>query len=730
MSSVITPNDAWRSEYQEGLSSAVLKGLYATSVVVGLVLSLVGELHTTPWQIGRLGVLLTVLPVLLWFILERYPRVILPLTLLAYGLTAYHVYLVSRSAAALAMLAVPTGVIALLAGPWWGVGLSVAVTALLVTLSPGGPGNTALTISLLATPIWLFLAVGWAASYYARESVAWSRNSHYRLESLLDEARDQRLHLKEAQAALIDTNLELERLTERLALMSQLAEEARLAKEQFLAKVSHELRAPLNMILGFCDLISDAPNVYQRDLPPALVADLAVIQRNSQHLSSLVDDILDLSKAEAGKMALNREWVSVAEIIEPPVVAVRPLLQSKHLSLTVDVSRDLPRVFCDRVRIRQVLLNLMINAGRFTDQGGITVRVRQRDGEIVCSVSDTGRGISPEDHKRIFEPFRQASVESDDRGKGTGLGLSVSKQFVELHHGRMWMESELGQGSTFSLSLPISPPTPDIPTDVARWFSPYAHYDEQRHPAKPPRTKAKPRFVVVDPNGGLKRVLDHYSVDADIALVNTVEQASAELSRIPAQALILNDRLAELAAERLPQLAYLPYQTPAVICWTPGREEIARRLGADDYLVKPVSRAALLGAIDALNTPIQTLLVADDDAEAVQLLARMLTASERGYRVLRATRASQALTLLRSHHPDVMLMDLVMPDMDGYQLLAVKAADPAIRDIATIVVSGMMPDRELVQSTSFTVVQRGGVGLDDLLAYISTLTVPDRVGRK
>jgi len=236
--------------------------------------------------------------------------------------------------------------------------------------------------------------------------------------------------------------------------------------------------------------------------------------------------------------------------------------------------------------------------------------------------------------------------------------------------------------------------------------------------------------VVVDPNGGLKRVLDHYNVDADIVLLSTVEQAIAEISRIPAEALILNDRVAELAVGQMPGLAHLPYQTPAVICWTPGREEIARRLGADDYLIKPVSRAALLGAIDALDRPVQSVLVADDDPEAVQLLARMLAASGRGYRVLRATRAGQALALLHSHHPDIILMDLVMPDMDGYQLLAVKAADPAIRDIATIIVSGMMPDHELTQGTSFTVVQRGGVGLDDMLAYISTLTVPDRISGK
>jgi len=718
------------SEYWEGLSSAVLKGLYAMSIVVGLVLSLVGELHSTPWQIGRLGVMLTVLPILLWVMLDRYPRIASPLTLVTYGLTAYHLYRVSASALALGLLAVPVGVVALLEGPYWGVGLSVAATALLLALSGDAPGADALSVSLLAAPIWLSLAVGWATSHYAWESVAWSWNSYCRFQSLLEEARDQRLHLKEAQAALIDANLELERLTERLALMSQLAEEARLTKEQFLAKVSHELRAPLNMILGFCELIYDAPNVYQRELPPALVADLAVIQRNSQHLSSLVDDILDLSKAEAGKMALNREWVSVAEIIEPSVVAVRPLLQSKHLALTVDVPRDLPRVFCDRVRIRQVLLNLMINAGRFTDRGGITVRAYQGDGELVCSVSDTGRGISPDDQQRIFEPFRQAGTESDDRGKSTGLGLSVSKQFVELHHGRMWVESELGQGSTFSLSLPIVPPAPSQPTGLARWFSPYVSYDEQRHPARPPRTKAKPRFVVVDPNGGLKRVLDHYNVDADIVLLSTVEQAIAEISRIPAEALILNDRVAELAVGQMPGLAHLPYQTPAVICWTPGREEIARRLGADDYLIKPVSRAALLGAIDALDRPVQSVLVADDDPEAVQLLARMLAASGRGYLVLRATRAGQALALLHSHHPDIILMDLVMPDMDGYQLLAVKAADPAIRDIATIIVSGMMPDHGLSQGTSFTVVQRGGVGLDDMLAYISTLTVPDRISEK
>lgn len=730
MSTVVTP-ESLHQEYRDGLANTVLKSLFAVSILIGLVLSLVGELPKTPWQIGRLGLLLTTLPIVLWLLVDSYPRLAPALTALFYGLVAIHVFTVFDSPPILALLAIPTALVALLFNTVWGAVSTGLATALILVLTTWPPEDGGATLCMSIVALWLLQAIAWAAHRHGWESISWLWNGYSRAESLLQKARDQRMHLRQAQQALIDANLDLERLTERLALMSQLAEEARQSKEQFLTKVSHELRTPLNMILGFCEVITEAPRVYRHEMPPALLADLSVIQRNSQHLSSLVDDLLDLSKAEAGRMALNREWVSMSEIVEAAAVAVSPLLQSKQLSLSIDSPSGLPRIFCDRVRIRQVLLNLMINAGRFTEKGGIDVSLRQEGNKIICSVRDTGSGIAPEDQTHIFEPFRQVGPDSSDRGKGSGLGLSISKQFVELHHGRMWVNSELGRGSTFSLSLPLITETTVEPlSGIARWFSPYNSYDEKRHPGKALRAKTKPRFVTVDHNGALERLLSHYRIDAELATAASVAQAVAEISRVPAQALILNHPLATQLVDQIPELAHLPYQTPAVVCWLPGREEIAHRLGVADYLTKPVSWKTLLRAIDALGHPVSTILVVDDDAEAVQLLARMLAATERGYRVLRSTRARQAIELLKAHQPDLTLLDLVMPGMDGYELLRAKAQDPEIASTPVIAISGLLPHGELIQGTSFTIIQRGGIGMDDMLAYISTLTVPERASDK
>ncbi len=187
------------------------------------------------------------------------------------------------------------------------------------------------------------------------------------------------------------------------------------------------------------------------------------MRRNCEHLASMINDVLDLSQIEAGRLALHKEWVDWHEVIERALVIVRPLLAKKGIALHLSIPDDLPRIYCDRTRIRQVILNLLSNATRFTDEGSITVTVRAESQYVVISVCDTGPGISAEDASRIFEPFQQGSFQQRRDQGGSGLGLSISKQFVELHGGRMWLQSEPGRGSTFSFRIPTS-----SPVDVSR----------------------------------------------------------------------------------------------------------------------------------------------------------------------------------------------------------------------------------------------------------------------
>ncbi|MBC7239835.1 MAG: HAMP domain-containing histidine kinase, partial [Chloroflexi bacterium] len=205
-------------------------------------------------------------------------------------------------------------------------------------------------------------------------------------------------------------------------------------------------------------MITEHPEIYGPSLPPALLADIAVIQRNSQHLASLVDDILDLSRAEAGRIALMKERVTVQELVDAAVVAVKPLFDSKGLYLRAEIAPEVPPIYCDRTRVRQVILNLLSNAGRFTAKGGVELRVTYYEGDVLFSVADTGPGIAPEDQQRVFEPFEQANTSLTRSAGSTGLGLSISKHFVEMHNGRMWLESELGKGTTVYFRLPVQEP--------------------------------------------------------------------------------------------------------------------------------------------------------------------------------------------------------------------------------------------------------------------------------
>jgi signal transduction histidine kinase len=231
------------------------------------------------------------------------------------------------------------------------------------------------------------------------------------------------------------------------------------------ATISHELRTPLNSIIGFTKLILneiDGPlNELQR-------TDLTAIYTSSQHLLSLVNDVLDFSKIAAGKMELHKEMLDFREIVVGIMATTLALMGDRNIELVDEVDEDLPTVYADRVRIRQVILNLMSNAVKFTEKGSITLRAKriieevEFDGQrrsiplILCSVTDTGMGIAEEDIATVFEEFRQLDSSTSRQAEGTGLGLPISKRLVEMHGGRLWVESRIGVGSTFSFTLPAS----------------------------------------------------------------------------------------------------------------------------------------------------------------------------------------------------------------------------------------------------------------------------------
>jgi len=619
--------------------------------------------------------------------------------------------------AASCLLALPTGLAALLISMGGGV-VTAALSSIILlrgAVSFLPLRSEAVTIAL--TAVWGTLLLTWGFSHLMRTIMEWSWANYERSRQLLEKARDRQMELMQIQEDLANANLQLARLHERLRAMYRIAEEARKAKEEFVANVSHELRTPLNMIIGFSEMIIQAPQAYGGCLPHALLADITVIHRNSQHLSSLIEDVLDLSQIEAGRMALSKERSSLGEIIEEAALAVRPLLESKGLYLDIAVPADLEPLLCDRTRIRQVVLNLLSNAGRFTERGGVQVHAWQEKDHIVVSVADTGPGIAPKDQDKLFEPFRQMDGSTRKRHGGRGLGLTISKEFVEMHHGKMWLESEVGTGTTFYFNLPVET-LPPIDENISRWFSPYLGYEARTRPSRAPKPELVPRFVVLERGDALQRLLDRYLDGAEVISVHSMEETSQALERSPAQALIVNDASLEQALTPSPLLAELSHNTPVVTCCVPGKDDAAEELGVVDYLVKPVDRTTLLSALEKLEKEVETVLLVDDDLEALQLFGRML----RGYRVLRARNGQQALSLLRTRRPDVMLLDLLMPGMDGFQVLAEKNHDARLRDIPVIVISAKDPMGEPIVSNALIATRNGGLSVREVVACIQAIS--------
>jgi len=551
--------------------------------------------------------------------------------------------------------------------------------------------------------------------------VEWSWQHFLQAQQLLDEARDRSAELKQTLADLADANLQLTRLNRLTQGLRQAAEDARHAKEQFVANLSHELRTPLNMIIGFSEMILQAPQAYGPGVPHALLADLEVVLRNSQHLSALIEDVLDLSQIEAGQMSLTKERVSMGEIVEAAATAVRPLYESRGLCLELAVEPDLPPVFCDRTRIREVLLNLLSNAGRFTEQGGVHVCAWRERADIEVTVADTGPGIPAEDAGRLFRPFQQLDGSIRRRHGGSGLGLAISKSFVELHGGRMWFESDLGRGTTFHFRLPIDPPLP-LASSATRWINPYLPYEERPQRPVAPVAELRPRYVLLDAGGSLTRLLARHLDNAEIVSVANLEEASQELARVPAQALVVNGSSVSETLQQVLAEASLPYGTPAIICSMPGLSTAAEALGADGYLIKPISPAALLGALEGIQPRGKTVLVVDDEPDALQLFRRTLRASGQGYRVLSAGDGRQALAILRQQRVDALLVDLAMPEMDGFQLLAVKNQDPALRGIPSVIISARDPTGQPILANALAVTRAGGLSTAQLLDAIAALT--------
>ncbi len=561
--------------------------------------------------------------------------------------------------------------------------LAILATAPLVLDATTAREPGAITITVSAGAImWLTLISSWATTRNLYTAFHWTWSAGVRAEENLREARAYQGRLAAALHQVEEANYRLEHANQALDWARAEAERARQLKAQFAAHVSHELRTPINLVVGFADLMLHTPDAYGGvTLPDAYLADLTALRRSAGHLQGLVDDILDLSQIDAGEMPLVRDITEINAVVQEAVATAQPLLDRKGLALDVRLAPSLPMLNVDRLRIRQVLLNLLNNAARFTDAGTITLRTSRDQDEVLIEVADTGAGIREADLERLFEAYHQADT-SITRGRGgTGLGLAIARRFVELHGGRIRAASEgLGHGSTFTFSLPVHQSEPIVgeplgPTTMLQRVRTSAH--------------SAPTVLVVDDDPAVGELLRRYLSGYQVTRAASESDALGLRGRLPIHALVTDLPGAEGYDEWCRHWLDLSrrHGVRVVGCPMPSGRRLARVMGLADYLVKPVTRERLLETIEQLGRPVHTVLVVDDQPPMVKLLCRMLRATPRRFRLLRAYSGSEALAMARRWRPDLVLLDILMPEVDGLTVLERLKDDLSLGAIPVIAVS-------------------------------------------
>jgi len=550
----------------------------------------------------------------------------------------------------------------------------------------------------------LYVALHWALD----RAMAAQRNE--------EEARIHRGELARTLKALTEAYQRLEYVNYDLARAREAAEEARLNKQRFVASVSHEMRTPLNVLTALSEMMYLSPERYgDTPLPPGLRRDAREIYRSSKHLLRLIDDVLDMAQIEAGQMKIDFKPVNLKDIVTETLDMIRPLVRGKGTTLRAELPADLPSVLVDRDRIQQVLLNLLNNAQRFTERGSITVCAKVETDEIEILVADTGVGIPPGEHEAMFKEFYQVEGLMAQGQGGHGLGLAICKRFIEMHGGRIWVESDgiPGHGSQFHFTLPTA--------DVERVeISPL---QETRMPLRSPSSRGR-TLLLLDQDSTAQRILEHGLENYQVVPVDDVSKVPGLITELHAQAVVVNSAHKRQREKQLLTLRQqLAHSTvPIIFCPLVGSHQLEHALGVMDYMVKPITREMLTDLLDRLGESIQRILVVDDDPQMVHLLSRMLETDKRKYQVISAHNGQQGLHEMHSQRPDLVLLDLVMPEMDGYTMLAQMQKDTKLRDTPVVVVTAqrLTPEEER-QMSGQTLIVRTETGFTnkEILTYLS-----------
>ncbi len=506
-----------------------------------------------------------------------------------------------------------------------------------------------------------------------------------------------------------------ERLNDLLQRSVEALRAAGQAKSDFLASMSHELRTPLNAIIGFSDLMRDEPGSDGRlSVPREWVEH---INTGGQHLLSLINDVLDLSKVEAGRLDLAREPVDLGAAAGESLAGLKTLADRKQLTLSSDIEPAVIEV--DRGRLRQILYNLLSNAIKFTPHGGHIALDAHRLGDGVrIDVTDTGVGIAPDDQARVFEEFHQVG-DVASRQAGTGLGLALTRRLVEAHGGRIEVRSKLGAGSCFSVSLPgvLVGHEPALEPTTA--------------PASATTAPADADILVIEDDPSAVRLLRTYLEQQGygVRAVSDGESGLAAARRDPPAAIVLDVLLPGIDGwEVLRQLKAdeAVRDVPVVIVTVVDEREVGLALGAVDYFLKPVDREALLARLarhtltGEAGTGAMRVLAVDDEPASLDLVEAALAVGS--FEVTRATSGREGLAAAAAGSFDLVICDLVMPGLDGWDVVKGLRADARTRDLPVLILTAHSlteAERERLKGHVLGVVEKGSDAVAGLRAWLA-----------
>jgi GAF domain-containing protein/CheY-like chemotaxis protein len=498
------------------------------------------------------------------------------------------------------------------------------------------------------------------------------------------------------------TAIENARLYEEQRRTAEQLREVDKLKSQFLANMSHELRTPLNSIIGFSRVILKGIDGQITDLQKQ---DLTAINSAGQHLLQLINNVLDISKIEAGKMELAfEEGVNLGDLINGAMSTAAGLTKDKPIKLERFVPADLPLVRADATRIRQVLINFLSNAAKFTEEGLITVRAevqamppgivpREHAAyEVMVSVTDTGPGISLEDQRKLFQPFSQVDASPTRKVGGSGLGLSISRLLVELHGGRIGVESDEGKGSTFFFTLPLQSTEAELVSEPKAG----ARHSERI-------------VLAIDDDQQVLNLYDRYLSEHGYKMVALTDPTLAVEYARESQpfAITLDVMMPKVDGWKVLEALKQNPETrsiPVVICSIVENQEKGFSLGAVSYLTKPFLEDDLIKALDRLNGDgsISEVLVVDDDMADLRLVERVLKQAG-NYKVRLAHGGPEGLVAIQTKPPHAIILDLFMPELDGFALLETVRGDPDLQEIPVIIfTAGDLTDAQRGRLSEFT----------------------------